>query len=66
MQMNQGFQRNNIIQGDMNNFNYNLNNVKKMNKKNKKGENLVRKDANEYSNIKILLKNLSKDHRGSL
>ena len=66
MQMNQGFQRNNIIKGDMNNFNYNLNNVKKMNKKNKKGENLVRKDANEYSNIKILLKNLSKDHRGSL
>ena len=27
-----------------------------MNKNNKKGENLVRKESNEYSNIKILLK----------
>ena len=31
MQMNQGLKRNNVIQGDINNFNYNLNNVKKMN-----------------------------------
>ena len=69
MQMNQGFQRNNLMQGDMNNFNFNLNNGNKMNKKNnKKGDNFIRKDANEYNNIEDIIENavnLSKDHSGS-
>ena len=52
----------------MNNFSYNLNNGNKMNKKNKKGENFIRKDANEYNNIEDIIENavnLSKDHSGS-
>ena len=72
MQMNQGFQRNNLMQGDMNNFefyqNMNNNTNKAPNKKNKKGENYVRKDVNEYKNIDEIIEKavvLSKDHSGS-
>ena len=71
MQMNQGFQRNNLMQGDMNNMEFyqNMNNANKApNKKNKKGENYVRKDVNEYKNIDEIIEKavvLSKDHSGS-
>ena len=72
MQMNQGFQRNNLMQGDMNNFDFyqNMNNNanKINNKKNKKGENFVRKEVNEYKNIEEIIEKaviLSKDHSGS-
>ena len=72
MQMNQGFPRNNLMQGDMNNFDFyqNMNNNanKIGNKKNKKGENFVRKEVNEYKNIEEIIEKaviLSKDHSGS-
>ena len=72
MQMDQQFLRNNMMQGDMNNYEYyqnNLNNANKMHaKKNKKGENFVRKEANEYKNIEDIIEkavDLSKDHSGS-
>ena len=70
MQMAQGFQRNNALPGDINNFDlYNMNNNKnKGNKKNKKGDNFVRKEANEYKNIDEIIQKavaLSKDHSGS-
>ena len=54
MQMNQGFQRNNALPVDMTNFDFynNVNNNKnKAIKKNKKGDNFIRKEANEYKNI---------------
>jgi len=69
--MSQGFQRNNLMQGDINNFDFyqNLNNPNKMNnKKNKKGDNFVRKELNEYKNIDEIIEKaviLSKDHSGS-
>ena len=71
MQMNQGFQRSNSMQGDMNNMEFyqNMNNTNKgHNKKNKKGENYVRKEVNEYKNIEEIIEKaviLSKDHSGS-
>ena len=72
MQMNLGFQRNNMIPGGMNNYESyqnNLNNINKMNnKKNKKGDNYIKKDKNEYKNIEEVIENaiiLSKDHSGS-
>ena len=72
MQMQQGLLRNNMMQGNMNNFEYyqnNANNQNKMNnKKNKKGENFVRKEVNEYKNIEEIIETavvLSKDHSGS-
>ena len=72
MQMNQGFQRNNFIPGNMNNYEAyqnNLNNINKMNnKKNKKGDNYFKKDNNENKSIEEVVEdvvNLSKDHSGS-
>ena len=72
MQMQQNMLRNNIIQGNMNNLDFyqnNSNNQNKMSsKKNKKGENFVRKEVNEYKNIEDVIEKavlLSKDHSGS-
>ena len=69
MQMNPGFQRNNIMQNNFDFYNnMNNNNNKMYNKKNKKGDNYVRKDANEYKNIEDIIEKavvLSKDHSGS-
>ena len=73
MAMDQGYLRNNLIQGDMNNYdpyqNNNMNNTNKMyGKKNKKGENFVKKEVNEYKNIEDIIEKaviLSKDHSGS-
>ncbi len=71
MQMNQEFQRNSAMQGDMNNYDFynNMNsNKNKANKKNKKGENFIRKETNEYKNIEEIIQKavtLSKDHSGS-
>ena len=72
LQMNQQFQRNNIMPNDMNNYdlyqntfrNFNKTNVKKA----KKGENFVKKDINEYKNVEEIIEkavDLSKDHSGS-
>ena len=71
MQMNQGFQRNNALPVDMTNFDFynNVNNNKnKAIKKNKKGDNFIRKEPNEYKNIEEIIQKavaLSKDHSGS-
>ena len=72
MQMDQQYLRNNLIQGDMNNYEYyqnNINNASKMQaKKGKKGENFIRKEVNEYKNIEDIIEKavvLSKDHSGS-
>ena len=69
MQMNQGFQRNNLMQNNFDFYNnMNNNNNKMYNKKNKKGDNYVRKEANEYKNIEDIIEKavaLSKDHSGS-
>ena len=71
MQMDQQYLRNNLIQGDMNNYEYfqNINNTSKMNpKKTKKGDNFIRKEVNEYKNIEDIIEKavvLSKDHSGS-
>jgi len=69
IQMNPGFQRNNLMQNNFDFYNnINNNNNKMYNKKNKKGENYVRKEANEYKNIEDIIEKavaLSKDHSGS-
>jgi hypothetical protein len=73
MQMDQAYLRNNLMQGDMNNYDFyqNLNNTnanKMHSKKNKKGENFVRKEVSEYKNIEEIIDKavvLSKDHSGS-
>ena len=72
MQMQQNILRNNMIQGNMSNLDFyqnNSNNQNKMSsKKNKKGENFVRKEVNEYKNIEEVIEKavlLSKDHSGS-